>query len=188
MKFHSAVRKSGVNEATNSTLWVVLPNRVRCAGKRNEESTLRENNLFGVLMRRSITCYVYMSSSIPLQRRVNTIYGPDPDDIGDIFPMNSSSLDLTVTGPEWKRTLHAVLEKPASSPAAFLMHIFSTALIVTSAVVTVLETVPAFHSIPISVWFGVETSLVALFTVEYIARFTAWSGSWSALFHWMTCT
>jgi len=122
-----------------------------------------------------------MSSPI----RLHSYPAPDGLDVDDAFP--SMSNDLTVPGSQWKRTLHAVLEKPASSPAAFLMHVFSTALIIVSALVTVLETVPAFHSIPVSIWFGFETTLVALFTVEYIARFIAWSGSWSTLFGWTTC-
>ncbi|KAK0457996.1 uncharacterized protein EV420DRAFT_1748335 [Desarmillaria tabescens] len=48
-----------------------------------------------------------------------------------------------------------------------------------------METVPAFHSISTRVWFGFETSLVALFTVEYVARCIAWSGSWMSLLRWM---
>ena len=90
--------------------------------------------------------------------------------------------------PPWKRYLYRLLEQPTSSPAAFIMHMFTTSLIVISAFVTVLETVPAVHSISTRVWFGVETSVVALFTVEYIARLLAWSNTWSTLFHWMFCT
>jgi len=65
------------------------------------------------------------------------------------------------------------------------MHMFTTSLIVISAFVTVLETVPAVHSISTRIWFGLETSVVALFTVEYIARSLAWSNTWSTLFHWV---
>lgn len=80
-----------------------------------------------------------------------------------------------------------LLEHPTSSPAAFLIHVVTTGIIILSAVITVLETVPAFHSIPGSVWFGLETSLVALFSVEYIARCIAHSYSWTKLFKWMIC-
>jgi hypothetical protein len=90
--------------------------------------------------------------------------------------------------PPWKRNLYQLLEQPTSSTAAFIMHMFTTSLIVISAFVTVLETVPAVHSISTRVWFGVETSVVALFTVEYIARLLAWSNTWSTLFHWTFCT
>ncbi|KAF4618008.1 hypothetical protein D9613_012848 [Agrocybe pediades] len=45
--------------------------------------------------------------------------------------------------------------------------------------------VPAVHSVSMRVWFGIETSVVALFTVEYISRCLAWSSTWSMLFSWM---
>ncbi|KAG5632986.1 hypothetical protein DXG03_009258, partial [Asterophora parasitica] len=61
-----------------------------------------------------------------------------------------------------------------------------TALILFSALVTVLETIPTFHAISNSAWFGAETMLVALFTIEYIARCLAWSGSWLSLVKWQT--
>ncbi|EKM79679.1 hypothetical protein AGABI1DRAFT_59386 [Agaricus bisporus var. burnettii JB137-S8] len=87
--------------------------------------------------------------------------------------------------PGWKHTLFALLERPTSSPAALLLYAVSTGLIIFSAIVTVLETVPAFHSISNRIWFGIETSFVALFTVEYIARCIAWSPTWMTLFKWM---
>ena len=89
--------------------------------------------------------------------------------------------------PLWKRNLFLLLEHPASSQAAFLIHMFTTSIIIISAVITVLETVPAFHSIPASIWFGLETSLVVLFTVEYTARCIAHSNTWKGLLMWLTC-
>ncbi|KAF9546671.1 voltage-gated potassium channel [Agrocybe pediades] len=87
--------------------------------------------------------------------------------------------------PPWKRSLYKLLEQPTSSSSAFAIHMLTTFLIVFSAFITVLETVPAVHSISMRVWFGVETSVVALFTVEYITRCLAWSSTWSTLFSWM---
>ncbi|KAH8995092.1 hypothetical protein EDB86DRAFT_1211083 [Lactarius hatsudake] len=87
-------------------------------------------------------------------------------------------------GPPWRLYLYNLLERPNSSPAAVLVHVLITVLIAFSALVTILETVPAFHSLPGGIWFGIETSLVALFTVEYIARCAATSFSWSAFFGW----
>ncbi|TBU61952.1 voltage-gated potassium channel [Dichomitus squalens] len=87
--------------------------------------------------------------------------------------------------PSWKKDLYMLLEKPTSSQAAFLVHIFTTFLISFSAVVTVLETVPAFHSIPGSIWFGLETTLVVLFTIEYIGRCVAHGTSWKRFFNWI---
>ena len=90
--------------------------------------------------------------------------------------------------PPWRLHLYNLLERPNSSPAAMLVHVLVTVLITFSALVTILETVPAFHSLPGGLWFGLETSLVALFTVEYVARCAAAGSSWSAFFGWVGCT
>lgn len=63
-------------------------------------------------------------------------------------------------------------------------------LIVFSAPINVLETVLAMHSIKPRVWFGVETSIVALFClfmVEYIVQCLAWSATWMPFFSWIIC-
>jgi potassium voltage-gated channel Shal-related subfamily D member 2 len=107
----------------------------------------------------------------------------------DAFPY-SLALDqdaLDAIRPPWRRDLHALLEQPTSSSPAFFIHAFITFLIITSAIVTVLETVPAFHSISGRIWFGLETSFVALFTMEYIARCFAWSNTWLSLAKWIFC-
>ena len=111
-----------------------------------------------------------------------------PRDVDDVFP-NASSFD---EGPDplispRKRLLFDLLERPTTSSSAFLVHFASTSLIIFSAIVTILETVPSFHSISPRVWFGVETSLVLLFTVEYCARSVAWSYSWISLAKWLSC-
>lgn len=94
-----------------------------------------------------------------------------------------SSLNIK---PAWRLHLYNLLERPNSSAAAVLVHVVVTALIVFSALVTVLETVPGtLRSLPGGIWFGLETSLVALFTVEYVARCAATSYSWSGLFGWV---
>ncbi|KAJ7632911.1 hypothetical protein FB45DRAFT_913855 [Roridomyces roridus] len=112
---------------------------------------------------------------------------PSPQELPEIFTFSPSRDEETLAAinPEWKRNLYALLEQPTSSDSAFLVHVFMTSLIVISAVVTVLETVPAFHSINTNVWFGLETSLVALFTTEYVARCLAWSSSWTSLLRWV---
>lgn len=114
---------------------------------------------------------------------------PSPgDNRSDAIPTSASyKNDLANIRPPWKRNLNALLEHPTSSPSAFVIHMLTTFLILLSALVTVLETVPAFHSIPTSIWFGLETSLVALFTVEYVGRCIAWSFSWMSLLKWTTC-
>jgi hypothetical protein len=57
-----------------------------------------------------------------------------------------------------------------------------------SAILTTLSTLPAFHTNPQSVkaLFGLDTSLVVLFTAEYIARSLAHSDSWSQYYNWAT--
>ncbi|KAJ7510176.1 hypothetical protein B0H11DRAFT_2269644 [Mycena galericulata] len=112
---------------------------------------------------------------------------PSPQELPEIFSFSPSRDEATLAAihPEWRRNLYALLEQPTSSNSAFLVHVLMTSLIVLSAIVTVLETVPAFHSIKTSVWFGLETSLVALFTMEYIARCLAWSGTWMSLLRWL---
>ncbi|KAG8881877.1 hypothetical protein FRB98_004070 [Tulasnella sp. 332] len=84
----------------------------------------------------------------------------------------------------WKRKLYKLFESPTSSQSAFIIHVASTTAIVFSACVTILETLPPFHATPTHVWFGIETSLVVLFTVEYIARLLAHSETWGDLFRW----
>jgi potassium voltage-gated channel Shal-related subfamily D member 2 len=115
---------------------------------------------------------------------------PSPSTVDDIFRVSTQDADTIIASifPPWKRDLFALMEQPTSSGSAFLLHVLITCLIVISAIITVLETVPAFHTISIRFWFGLETSIVTLFTVEYIARTVAWSGTgWIGLFKWIFC-
>ncbi|EGN93868.1 hypothetical protein SERLA73DRAFT_188986 [Serpula lacrymans var. lacrymans S7.3] len=136
-----------------------------------------------------------MSQPIPLSRLRSPVLSrflteedqpESPQGLDDVFPHSASFDDSpdAIKTP-WKRSLYELLELPTSSPSAFLVHVASTFLIVFSALVTVLETVPSFHSISPRVWFGFETSLVALFTVEYVARCIAWSSTWWGLVKWV---
>ncbi|KAK7037927.1 potassium voltage-gated channel subfamily B member 2 [Favolaschia claudopus] len=111
-------------------------------------------------------------------------HSPEIPEIFHFTPSRDEEV-LAAISPEWRRNLFALLEQPASSDSAFLVHVGVTTLVVLSAIVTVLETVPAFHFIQTSVWFGLETSLVALFTIEYISRCLAWSNTWRELFGWV---
>ncbi|TDL21915.1 voltage-gated potassium channel [Rickenella mellea] len=124
--------------------------------------------------------------------RLSSTASADAADIEleSFFPRSATldphDLDVRSIRPLWKRTLHELVEHPTSSQSAFIVHLLTTTLILFSAVVTVLETVPLFRSTSPGVWFGIETSLVALFTVEYISRAIAWSSSWGTLFSWFT--
>jgi potassium voltage-gated channel Shal-related subfamily D protein 2 len=100
-----------------------------------------------------------------------------------------SSEDSSSIRPLWRRHLFELLESPASSQSAFIVHVLITSLIILSAIVTVLETMPSFKSQGSNTFFfGFETSLVALFTVEYIARCVASSSSFPSFFRWFWCT
>lgn len=82
------------------------------------------------------------------------------------------------------RTLYDLLEDPTSSNAAFVIHVFTTSLIIISAIITILETLPPFHRTPSRVWFGLETALVVCFTVEYICRAYAHSQTLAVFWNW----
>ncbi|KAF9442299.1 voltage-gated potassium channel [Macrolepiota fuliginosa MF-IS2] len=113
---------------------------------------------------------------------------PSPSNVNELFPQSTAFEEdalLESIHPKWKRSFFALLERPTSSHAAFLVYAVITGLIVTSALITVLETVSVFHSISNRVWFGIETSLVVLFTVEYISRCVAWSYTWTSLIKWI---
>ncbi|KAL4249058.1 hypothetical protein ABKN59_007514 [Abortiporus biennis] len=127
-----------------------------------------------------------MSSPIPLSRvgtprSARYARSPLRDNNGP-----GSAHEAKEIRPPWKRDLYLLMEHATSSQAAFLIHIFTTTFIIISAIITVLETVPAFHSISGRIWFGLETSLVAIFTVEYIARCIAHSNNWRSAFAWFT--
>ncbi|KAF8192084.1 hypothetical protein BJ912DRAFT_1142217 [Pholiota molesta] len=109
-----------------------------------------------------------------------------PQDPDDPFPHSNSYEDeLQAIHPPWRRDLFKLFEQATSSSSALFLNMFLTFLILFSALVTVIETVPAVHSISTRVWFGVETTVVILFTLEYIARCLAWSTTWTSLFYWM---
>jgi len=62
-------------------------------------------------------------------------------------------------------------QDPERSKIAFIVNIYVISLILLSAVVTVVETIPAFHhpdSTPF--WFALECIFVSNFTLEYLLR------------------
>lgn len=133
-----------------------------------------------------------LSSPIPLTHLRNaTPTHHEIQEVDELFQNLNASVTFdtpeTIPGPRWKQDLYALLERPTSSTSAFVMHVFITSSIIISALVTVLETVPTFRKISNAVWFGFETTLVALFTMEYIGRSLAWSGSWRLYFRWALC-
>ncbi|CAG8538711.1 12841_t:CDS:2 [Ambispora gerdemannii] len=87
---------------------------------------------------------------------------------------------------DWKRELFLLLEDPSSSRHAFHVNVFVSFCIVLSAVLTTIETIPTFRSTDSSVWFNFETTIVVIFTIEYILRVVAHSDSSRQLFKHVT--
>ncbi|KAI8353353.1 hypothetical protein BD560DRAFT_375802 [Blakeslea trispora] len=106
-------------------------------------------------------------------------------------PQPRSSTHIEVDDPppnapeisnDMKRKLYFLLEEPASSAGAFWINMFVTFLIVFSAVTTTIETIPSFRSAKSNrVWFHLESTMVALFTLEYLLRMFAHSDSFRML-------
>ncbi|CAG8529102.1 22124_t:CDS:10, partial [Racocetra persica] len=82
---------------------------------------------------------------------------------------------------DWKRSLFLLLEDPSSSKAAFMVNVFVSFSIILSAVLTTVETIPSFRLTSSSVWFNFETTVVFIFTIEYILRLIAHSDSFKQL-------
>ncbi|OBZ85266.1 Potassium voltage-gated channel subfamily D member 1 [Choanephora cucurbitarum] len=114
-------------------------------------------------------------------------------------PQPRSSTHIEVDDPppktpeinnDMKRKLYFLLEEPASSAGAFWINMFVTFLIIFSAVTTTIETIPSFRSAKSNrVWFHLESTMVALFTLEYLLRMFAHSDSLRMLkkFFLFTC-
>ncbi|KAK8869982.1 hypothetical protein IAR55_000552 [Kwoniella newhampshirensis] len=88
----------------------------------------------------------------------------------------------------WKRKLYLLLEEPSSGREAFFVHILVTGIILFSAILTTLSTMPAFHTDAAStrILFGLDTFIVILFTIEYFARSLAHCDSWPQYYTWAT--
>ncbi|KAF7731801.1 hypothetical protein EC973_008316 [Apophysomyces ossiformis] len=100
---------------------------------------------------------------------------PEHDEHHHHSPEDATALDIT---NDLKRQLYLLLEEPSSSNAAFWINVIVSVLIVLSAVMTTIETIPAFRSKESNrVWFNLESTMVALFTFEYLLRVFAHSDS-----------
>ncbi|KAI7872337.1 hypothetical protein BDF14DRAFT_1752300 [Spinellus fusiger] len=87
-----------------------------------------------------------------------------------------------------KQQLYLLLEAPSSSRAAFWTNVVVSLLIVLSAVMTTLETIPAFRSADSDrLWFHLEVAMVSLFSLEYILRIFAHSDSLKMIKHFFLC-
>ncbi|KAJ2800130.1 hypothetical protein H4R20_004174 [Coemansia guatemalensis] len=78
----------------------------------------------------------------------------------------------------WKRRLFLLFEDPASSPSAFVINVIVTFMIIFSAVLTTVETIPALRKGREQLWLGFEVAIVAIFTVEFVLRFLGHTDTW----------
>ncbi|ORY95870.1 hypothetical protein BCR43DRAFT_440718 [Syncephalastrum racemosum] len=98
---------------------------------------------------------------------------PPPEDEPDVEHHETPEFTSDI-----KRRLWLLMEQPSSGSAAFWTNVIVSVLIVLSAVMTTIETIPAFRSAESNrVWFNLETVMVALFTLEYLLRVFAHSDS-----------
>lgn len=79
---------------------------------------------------------------------------------------------------KWKRELFLMFEDPSSSPSAFIINLFVTFMIIFSAVLTTIETIPSLRKNNSHIWFALELAIVALFTLEFILRFLGHTDTW----------
>ncbi|CAO3572133.1 unnamed protein product [Mortierella alpina] len=94
---------------------------------------------------------------------------------------NQSNSQANAIRNPFKRKLYLLLEDPSSSNPAFALNVWVSFAIVLSAVITTIETIPSFRSTDSKIWFYFETIMVALFTIELIARVICHSDSFKQL-------
>lgn len=75
--------------------------------------------------------------------------------------------------PNCRARLWACVDTPSSSICAQIFSIFIMALILVSVVTFCMETLPEFHKKNVTVWFGIETFCIVIFTVEFILRISS---------------
>ncbi|KAI7832065.1 hypothetical protein BX661DRAFT_169898 [Kickxella alabastrina] len=103
----------------------------------------------------------------------------------DAAPRGANGSQDTQRGQEaqrirskWKRELFLLFEDPSSSPSAFVINVFVTFMIIFSAVLTTIETIPALRKGNSQMWLALELIIVAVFTLEFVLRFLGHTDSW----------
>ncbi|KAJ2777252.1 hypothetical protein H4R18_005249 [Coemansia javaensis] len=79
---------------------------------------------------------------------------------------------------EWRRRLFLLFEDPSSSRAAFVLNLLVTLMIILSAALTTIETIPSLRKGHAALWLAFELTIVVVFTVEFVLRFLAHTDSW----------
>ncbi|KAJ2862849.1 hypothetical protein GGH94_004004 [Coemansia aciculifera] len=79
---------------------------------------------------------------------------------------------------KWRRELFLLFEDPSSSPSAFIINVFVTFMIIFSAILTTIETIPQLRKGNSHMWFALELVIVAIFTLEFVLRFLGHTDTW----------
>ncbi|KAJ1732452.1 hypothetical protein LPJ61_002039 [Coemansia biformis] len=79
---------------------------------------------------------------------------------------------------KWRRRLFLLFEDPSSSPTAFVINVFLTFMIILSAVLTTIETIPALRKGHATLWLVFELTIVVVFTIEFVLRFLGHTDTW----------
>ncbi|KAJ2358378.1 hypothetical protein IWW50_001095 [Coemansia erecta] len=79
---------------------------------------------------------------------------------------------------KWKRELFLLFEDPSSGPSAFIMNVFVTFMIIFSAVLTTVETMPSLRKGNTHMWLAFELVIMVVFTVEFVLRFLGHTDTW----------
>ncbi|CAG8760614.1 2049_t:CDS:10, partial [Cetraspora pellucida] len=117
----------------------------------------------------------------PLDKRAAELPQELRETGGTYESSSASNTEANSMRTDWKRNLFLLLEDPSSSKAAFMVNVFVSFSIILSAVLTTVETIPSFRLTSSSVWFNFETTVVFMFTIEYILRLIAHSDSFKQL-------
>ncbi|KAJ2714586.1 hypothetical protein H4R19_001648 [Coemansia spiralis] len=78
----------------------------------------------------------------------------------------------------WRRRLFLLFEDPSSSQTAFIINVFVSFMIILSAVLTTVETIPALRKGHAVLWLALELTTVVIFTVEFVLRFLGHTDTW----------
>ncbi|KAI8980246.1 hypothetical protein BDB01DRAFT_797022 [Pilobolus umbonatus] len=117
----------------------------------------------------------WISLSVLINDRRQTAL--DEDEPTTPFDRRNSQVVLNMTH-NIKKQLFLYMEEPSSSSTAFWINVLVSVLILLSATIITLETIPAFRSTESNrVWFNIETLIVSIFSLEYILRMFAHSDS-----------
>ncbi|KAI9591167.1 hypothetical protein BDF19DRAFT_499541 [Syncephalis fuscata] len=103
----------------------------------------------------------------------------------DIPDLNERNRTAASIHNIWKRRFYLLMEDPSSSGAAFFISVFVVCMIIMSAIIATVETIPKFRSGETPIWFALETAVVILLAIELSMRVYAHSDTTARIFKFM---